>query len=89
MRDMVVKLNPKALGISAGIIGGVVAFLMTLFAVATGYDTAAMLIYASFHPGYSISIVGAFVGLVYSFVCWLVVGYVLALLYNKFDKKWG
>lgn len=82
-------LNPKALGLSAGIIGGAIAFLMTLLAVATGYGTEAMAMYGGFHPGYSVSAAGAFVGLVYSFICWLIVGYVLARLYNRLEKRFG
>ncbi len=81
------KLNPKGLGISTGIIGGMCAFLLTLFSAATGYGAKFLEAYASIHPGYTISIIGAFIGLVYSFICWFVVGYALAWLYNRIGKE--
>ncbi|HLD57767.1 MAG TPA: hypothetical protein VJA47_05645 [archaeon] len=78
------KLNAKKLGLAGGIIGGAVVFITTLLSVTTGYGTAFLQTYSSLHPWYSISIIGAFIGLVYSFICWFVVGYVLARIYN-----WG
>ncbi len=84
---MVVKLNPKALGISAGIIAAVAVFVMTLLAAATGYSSAMMNMYASIHPFYAVSVAGAVLGLIYGFVCWFVAGYALAWLYNRLEKK--
>ena len=80
-------LKPKALGISAGIIAAAAVFIMTLLAAGTGYGSAMMTMYGTIHPGYSISVLGAFVGIIYGFICWFVAGYVLAWLYNRFEKK--
>lgn len=81
------SLNPRALGLSLGIIGGAWIFIITLFAVATGYGTAGLVIFGSFHPGYTITIAGAFIGLSYSFICWFLAGYALAWLHNTFEQK--
>ncbi len=81
------KLNSKRLGLAGGIVGGAVAFITTLFSVATGYGTTFLQVYASLHPFYSISIVGAFLALVYSFICWFVMGFVLAKIYNWLGRK--
>ena len=81
------SLNPKALGISAGIIAAVAVFGMTLLAAGTGYGSGMMAMYATIHPFYTVSLVGSVLGLIYGFICWFVAGYALAWLYNKFEKK--
>ncbi len=78
------KLRPLAFGVSIGIVSGVSLFLITLLSYFTGYgklflETVAL----SLYPGYSISPLGALVGLVYGFIDLFAVGIVFAWLYNK------
>lgn len=80
-------LNAKALALSAGIVWGLTVFSTTLLAVATGFGTKLMEVYGSVHPGYAITVAGAFVGLVYAFACAAAGAYVLVWLYNKLEKK--
>ncbi len=82
-------LNTKAFAISAGVVWGLTIFLTTLLSVASGYGKAFLDSYGSLHPGYSISIVGAFIGLIYAFICAFIGVYVLICLYNRFEKRLG
>jgi hypothetical protein len=82
-------LNAKALALSAGILWGLVVFITTIMSLTTGYGRTLMETYGSVHPGYDISITGAFVGLVYAFVCAAIGTYALVWLYNRFEKKFG
>ena len=80
-------LNTKAFALSAGIIWGLTIFLTTLLSVANGYGKAFLESYGSLHPGYSISVTGAFIGLVYAFICAFIGIYVLIGLYNRIEKR--
>ena len=82
-------LNTKAFALSAGIIWGLTIFLTTLLSVASGYGKAFLESYGSLHPGYSISFFGAFIGLVYAFICAFVGIYVLIGLYNRLEKRFS
>ncbi len=82
-------LNPKALGLAVAIIWATTLFIGTLLAVGTGYASEALELWGTWHPGYSISIMGAFAGLIYGAICGFIVGYLLAWLYNRFEKRFG
>ena len=82
-------LNTKAFALSAGIIWGLTIFLTTLLSVASGYGKAFLESYGSLHPGYSISVAGATIGLVYAFICAFVGIYVLIGLYNRLEKRFS
>ncbi len=78
------KLKPIALGVTAGILWGVCVFLTTLLSVYAGYGTAFLeALPLSFYPGYSITLVGSFVGLLYGLVDGFVCGVIFGWLYNK------
>lgn len=80
-------LNPKNFGLAAGILWGLCIFVFTLIAVFSGLWMDTMKLVVSLYPGYTVSIVGAFVGLVYGFVDAFVCFYIFAWLYNKLEKK--
>jgi len=80
------KWNGKALGLALGIIWGVTVFIATLGVVlrgGTGEITGKL---ARFYLGYSTTMIGAFIGLIWGFIHAFIVGYVLAILYNTFNK---
>lgn len=81
------KLNLKALGFAAGIIWGVAVFLLTLVSIGSGYADKALKGVASIYPGYSVSIGGSFIGLVYGFVDGFVTAVIFGLIYNVFAKE--
>ena len=80
-------LNAKAFALSAGIVWSLTIFITTIASVATGFGKVFLEAYGSIHPGYSITYAGAFIGLVYAFICASVGGYVLIWLYNRLEKK--
>ena len=76
------KLNPKALGLAAGILCGASIFLVTIFVTVVGGGEHLYLL-MRFYIGYSVSYVGAIVGLVYGFIDGFIGGWLLATLYNR------
>jgi hypothetical protein len=76
-------LDPKKLGLSGGIVLGVLMFLMTLLSVYTGAGKDILHLYEGLYIGYKISLIGAFIGLVYSFIKGFIIFYFLGLIYNK------
>jgi hypothetical protein len=79
------KLKPVPLGVAAGILWGVLCvFLTTLLSVYTGYGKAFLeVIPESVYPGYSITLTGSFIGLVYGFFDGFFCGVIFAWIYNK------
>ena len=80
------KINTKALAISTGIIWGLVVFLLTVWFLVMGYNGNLLAKLGSIYIGYSVSWLGAFIGLIYGFVDGLIGGALLGYLYNKFTK---
>ena len=78
------KLKPLALGLAGGIVWGASVFAATLWIIIIGSEGSTLALLGKFYLGYSVGIVGAFVGLVWGFVDGLVAGLVLAWLYNAF-----
>ena len=76
------KLEKVALGLAAGILCGAAVFLSTVWALIVGGGEHIELL-AKFYVGYSISVPGAFLGLVYGFIDGFLGGFVLAWLYNR------
>lgn len=83
------KLSVKALGLAGGIMWGVSLFLWTLLlsltTVTWGTDMLSLMV--GFYPYYSISVAGAFAGLVLGFIDGFLCGAILAWLYNVMPKK--
>ena len=80
------KINVKALALSMGIVWGLVVFLLTLWFLVMGYSGDLLAMLGSIYLGYSVSWIGAFVGLIYGFIDGLIGGALLGYLYNKFAK---
>ncbi len=80
------KINTKALALSTGILGGLAVFLLTVWFLIMGYSGDLLAKLGSVYLGYSVSWLGAFVGLIYGFVDGLIGGALLGFFYNKFAK---
>ncbi len=80
------KLSVKALALASGILWGASVFVATLWLLMRGYDGRLIAQLDHFYIGYSYSVVGAFVGLVWGFVDGAVCGAIFAWLYNTFAK---
>jgi len=80
------KINTKALALSIGFVWGFAIFLLTAWFLIMGYNGNMLAKLGSVYLGYSVSWLGAFIGLIYGFVDGLVGGVLLGFLYNKFAK---
>lgn len=87
MKNLAEKLNAKNLALAAAVVWGLTIFGTTLLSVAAGYGTAFLVSYGSLHPGYSISIAGAFIGFIYAFACAFAGIYAFAWLYNRLGAR--
>ena len=81
------RLNAKAMALSVGILWGASVFLATVWIIVTGSGGETLSKLNAIYFGYSVSWVGAFVGLFYGFVDGLIGGFLLVLLYNAFLPK--
>lgn len=80
------RLDVKACGLAGGILCGAAVCLATLWLIAFGYKGELMGRLDHFYIGYSFSVVGAFVGLIWGFIDGFIGGVIFAWLYNKFAK---
>ena len=80
------ELNKKSFALTAGILYGIGLFLTTFWVIILGRHEGLEII-KSIYPGYSVSILGAFIGLVYAFVDGIICGFIFAWLYNKLLPK--
>lgn len=80
------KWDIKRFALTGGIIWAVLLFVTTLISVSTGYATPFLNVIASIYPGYSISVIGSIVGLVYGFLDILIGVYIFVWLYKKLGK---
>ncbi|VVB87824.1 Uncharacterised protein [uncultured archaeon] len=80
-------LNPKAFGLTAGIIWGLVILVFTPVSMSTGYATTFLNIIVSIYPGYSISPLGSIIGLIYGFADASIGFYIFARIYNWLETK--
>ena len=78
------KLKPLALGLAGGILWGVGLCVGTLWIVIIGSPGITLGLLGKFYIGYSVTIPGAFIGLVWGFVDGFICGIILAWLYNLF-----
>ena len=80
------KLNIKAFALTAAILSGAGSFALTLLSVLTGYAKEFFELIAPFHPGYSHTIVGAFISSFWMFIYGLIAGALFAAVYNTLLK---
>jgi hypothetical protein len=76
-------INPRRLGLAAGILWGFCMFLTTIVSIYTGYAQDFLMSMSSVYPGYTISWGGSFLGLIYGFFDSGIGFFLLAWLYNK------
>lgn len=79
------KIHPIKLGLSAGIIWGVSLFVMTIICIHTGYAQDLLNALVNLYPGYSLTYIGAVVGMVIGFADAGILFFLIAWLYNKFN----
>lgn len=79
-------LNPKSLGLAGGVLWGISLFIFTLLSVWTGYGSDWLDLMGDVYPGYEVSYLGSLIGLIYGFIDGFIGLYILAWLYNKFNR---
>ncbi len=72
-------LKAKTLGLTGGILTGVIVFLFTLISSVTGFTPEILTLFSLAIPGYSATIVGSIIGLVYGFIEGFIVLYLFSL----------
>jgi hypothetical protein len=78
------KLNVKAFALAGGITLGLGIFLLTIWYLIFGFDGHTLQKIHHAFLGYSVSIGGAFIGLIWGFIYGFIGGAVFSWLYNKF-----
>ena len=78
------RLDRTALGLAVGTLCGLGVFLATIILLIKGGEVIGpnLALLGQFFYGYTVTMTGAFVGLVYGFVVGFVVGWLIALLRN-------
>lgn len=79
------RLNARAWGISFGLLAGLGLLGATLFLIIKGGENVGqhLELLRVFFPGYSVTVPGAFIGLVYGFAVGYGVGRLIGALYNR------
>ena len=80
----VVRLNSWMMGIVAGMLGGLLIFVATLWLVIKGGLKVGehLSLLSQFFPGYRVTLFGSFIGLGYGFISGFVIGFIVGRLYN-------
>ena len=81
------KLNVKAVALSAGIIWGLGLFFLTWWIIAFEGQTGEQTFIGMLYRGYNISAMGSLIGLVWGFADGLTGGFIFAWLYNRFASN--
>ena len=79
------RLDQIALGFAVGSLSGLTIFLATLILILKGGNVVGpnLALLSQFFWGYTVTVGGAFIGLVYGFVTGFVVGWLIGLLRNS------
>jgi len=80
-------LKPRCLAFAGGLLWGLCMLVTTLISANTGYATEFLEVMASIYPGYSISLSGSIIGMLYGFIDGFAGLYVLAWLYNRLERE--
>ena len=79
------RLNARAWGIATGLLLGSGLFLATIFLVIRGGPNVGqhLVMLRAFFPGYSVTVLGAFIGFIYAFVLGYGLGRIIGSVYNR------
>ncbi len=88
-RQTLLRLNARVWGITAGIIAGLLLFLVTNLLVIRGGEVVGPHLgqLGLFLPGYSVTFVGSLIGFVYAFVIGYGLGRLVGTVYNAVASR--
>ena len=81
------KQNSILLGLSGGIVFGGALLILTLLATFTGYAVEGLTMLTHFYPGYSISIGGSIIALIYGFIDGFILLFSIKWVYHYLGGK--
>jgi len=81
-----IKLRVMSLGLAFGVFWGVMMCIMTLISVYTGYAKLFLEAFTQIYPGFTVSLGGSALVLVYGFIDGFVFGAGIGWLYNRFSR---
>ena len=84
----VLRVNTLATAVGIGLLCGAVLFVATLFLALRDGPTAGphLGLLSQYFPGYSVTILGSFVGFFYAFLVGGSAGYLLTSIYNRLAR---
>lgn len=90
VRKHLLRLNAQAWGMAFGFLFGFGLFAATLFLVLRGGENvgAHIKLLRIYFPGYSPTVLGAFIGFVYAFVVGYAAGRLIGLIYNRITDRY-
>ena len=80
------KWDVTRFALAGGIVWALALFVTTLVSIWTGLFTDFLKVIASIYPGYTISLFGSVIGLVYGFFDVFIGVYIFAWVYKKLGK---
>jgi len=91
LKRTLARLNARAWGIAIGLLLGVGLFLATLILVVKGGPNVGqhLVLLRAYFPGYSVSVVGSFIGFIYAFVVGYALGRIIGSVYNRLVRAPG
>lgn len=81
------KKKLQRVAATGGIVWGLTMFLTTVLSVYTGYAQPFLNAMASIYPGYTISMEGSVIGMVYGFFDVFLCIYIIAYVYDKLNLR--
>jgi hypothetical protein len=85
IEKVLVRMNEQGWGIAIGLLLGGGLFLATIVLVIKGGDVVGphLSLLGIYFPGYTVSVLGSFIGFVYAFVLGYAIGRTIGTIYNK------
>lgn len=80
------RIDPTLAGLALAIVGAMMIAIYSAFALYTGYGIEVESIVESLLPGYTLTLSGAIVGVIWMFSLGFIFGSVTAWIYNKLIK---
>lgn len=82
------RINGRAWGVATGLVFGLGIWIATIVLVVKGGRTVGphLALLGIFFPGYSVTVLGAFIGFVYAFVVGYAVGRLVGVIYNAISR---
>lgn len=89
LQSSIASLRASVMAVVFGMVGGVGLFLATVWLLIRGGPEVGrtLSLLGHYYPGYSVSWGGAFVGLFYGALTGAILGYSVAMLYNRFSRS--